>query len=146
MRLIGIAAKPVRRGPMKLLANAHVTTESGLAEDCRGKGRSKRRQVTLLSFDQWIEACKELGIDLSWYLRRANLCITDVAFNATCLGKQLQIGEVMLQVTGETEPCSRMDEVHPGLKAALTPNWRGGTTCRVIMGGSITLGDIVEWV
>ncbi len=33
MRLSGIAAKPVKRGPMKLLEVGAVTTESGLAED-----------------------------------------------------------------------------------------------------------------
>ena len=59
----------------------------------------------------------------------------------TAPGARLRIGTVELLVTGETEPCSRMDEVVSGLRAALTPDWRGGVTCRVVSGGEIKLGE-----
>ena len=35
-----------------------------------------------------------------------------------------------LEVTGETDPCERMEEIQPGLFQALAPGWRGGVTCR----------------
>ena len=34
-----------------------------------------------------------------------------------------------------------MDEVAPGLKAALLPGWRGGVTTKVIESGPIRVGD-----
>jgi MOSC domain-containing protein YiiM len=37
-----------------------------------------------------------------------------------------------------------MEEQHPGLKAALQPDWRGGVSCTVITGGPVSLGDEVE--
>ena len=44
----------------------------------------------------------------------------------------------------ETDPCSRMDEQHAGLRDALTPDWRGGVCCRVIAGGNVAVGDEVR--
>jgi MOSC domain-containing protein YiiM len=37
-----------------------------------------------------------------------------------------------------------MDELAPGLRAALTPDWRGGVTGRVIADGTIAVGDEVR--
>jgi MOSC domain-containing protein YiiM len=51
---------------------------------------------------------------------------------------------VRLEVTGQTYPCSRIEEAHAGLLKALAVNWRGGVTCRVLSGGQVGLGDAVE--
>jgi MOSC domain-containing protein YiiM len=59
-------------------------------------------------------------------------------------GAQIRIGELFLEVTGQTAPCSRMEEAQPGLQTALIPEWRGGVTCRVISGGRVRIGDQVE--
>ena len=50
----------------------------------------------------------------------------------------------MLEVTQETKPCHLMEAAHPGLKRALTPEWRGGVCCRVLKGGKVRVGDRVE--
>ena len=55
----------------------------------------------------------------------------------------MKIGNVILEITGETTPCQLMDENYPGLQKALEPNWNGGVTCRVIKGGEIKKGDNV---
>ena len=41
----------------------------------------------------------------------------------------------------ETAPCERMDEQHQGLRAALTPDWRGGVSCKVLNDATIKVGD-----
>jgi MOSC domain-containing protein YiiM len=47
---------------------------------------------------------------------------------------------------GETDPCGNMERAHPGLRAALTPNWRGGIYGEVLEGGTLSVGDAVSFV
>ena len=134
-RLLAIAVRHRSRGTMQELAEAEVTREGGVADDFRG--RPGRRQVTVLSLESWQAAGRELGRELPWTARRANLLVSGVDLAAAGV---LRIGEVELEVTGETAPCERMEEACPGLRAALTPGWRGGVTCRVRRPGTLYPG------
>jgi len=140
--LQGISYKVVKRGPMLETSNALVTTTTGVAQDIFGK--PSKRQVTVLSAEQWQQACNQLNIDLPWTTRRANLLIEGLLFDADSVGKILNIGELQLLITGETDPCKKMELVQPGLEAALTPDWRGGITCRVLNDANINIGDTVH--
>lgn len=144
MELKGIAIRAQRRAPMQLLPTCAVSLEKGLVGDYRGK--PGRRQVTLLSESAWAAACAELDQDLPWQSRRANLLVSVAGFSPDDVGRILKIGPVQLQITRETDPCDRMDEIFPGLRQSLTPDWRGGACCRVIRAGEITVGDPVEWL
>ena len=59
-------------------------------------------------------------------------------------GNLIRIGDTVLEITGETLPCPRMDEQKQGLTQALEPFWRAGVTCNVEEGGAIRLGDKVK--
>ena len=50
----------------------------------------------------------------------------------------------MIEITDECEPCERMEALHPGLRAAMTPDWRGGFLGRVVEDGEIAVGDEVR--
>lgn len=139
--LIGIARKAKSYAPMETLDHVKVTKELGVDGDFRGKLR--KRQVTILSEEGWNAACAEINrSDIAWTERRANLFVRGIDLPRTT-GSQIVIGDVVFEVTGETDPCNRMDAVADGLKNAMTPDWRGGVTCRVIEGGNLTLGDHV---
>ncbi|MGI9432882.1 MAG: MOSC domain-containing protein [Myxococcota bacterium] len=140
--LIGIARREKSRGAMEELDGVDVSPAAGIAGDFRG--RPGDRQVTVLSREAWDTACAELGADLAWTTRRANLLVQGVDLEATT-GRRLCIGSVVLEITGETDPCPRMEEQRSGLRAALEPAWRGGATCRVIHGGHLRRGDPVTW-
>jgi MOSC domain-containing protein YiiM len=147
----GIAIKRKHRGAMEVLGDKQVISiseENGLEGDYRGKrGKSGWRQVTIVSAHQWEKACRSLNISRPWFYRRANLCITDYLFSPADQGRTLAAGtRVLLQITGELDPCERMDEIFYGLKDALMPDWRGGVTCRVLRGGEIKCGDKVSFV
>lgn len=139
-RLVGIAIREESRAAMRELQRVAVSTSDGLQGDFRG--RPGKRQVTVLSSQDWQQACGELGRDLPWTVRRANLMIDGLRFAGTT-DATLRIGQVVLRVCGETDPCQRMDEQADGLQSALRPDWRGGACCRVVRGGVIELGDEV---
>jgi len=141
VELAGIAIRKKSRAPMQALLHCGVTLERGLAGDFRGK--PGKRQVTVLSEESWLQACNEVGQELPWLTRRANLLVRGLEFSAVDVGRVLCIGAVKLQITRETDPCQRMDDAQPGLKNALAPDWRGGVCCRVLAPGQIAVGDTV---
>ena len=138
--VLGIACRHVKRGPMRLLDQVEVSRAAGVAGDTRG--RPGQRQVTVLSAHAWLEACALAGTDLPWLARRANLLVDGLDLRAST-GAILRLGDdIELLVTGELDPCARMDAAAPGLKAALRDDWRGGVTCRVQRGGLLTVGAL----
>ena len=145
--LTGIARHGRPRGPIEVLESVHVSIEAGLAGDFRGAvkpGRSAKRQVSLIERADWDAAMAELGVDHHWSVRRANLLVEGLDLPQRP-GALVRIGEsVVLEIMVECDPCSRMEEIEPGLKAALTPDWRGGALARVIEGGDIRLGDSIR--
>jgi MOSC domain-containing protein YiiM len=148
-RLIGIARRARSRAPMEEIASGVVTVAAGLDGDSRG-AKFPRRQITVLAREDWEAALNDLaGIagppDLPWTVRRANLLVEHVRL-PRAKGAVLRIGPVLLEVTGETNPCHRMHEAYAGLLAALHPHWRGGVTCLVREGGDIAIGDVADVV
>lgn len=143
MTLQGIAYKTKKRGEMIPCSSANITLEKGVENDVFGK--PTKRQVTVMSTEQWQLACNVIGKDLPWLTRRANLLVSGYQFSAADVGKTIYIGDnVKLQITGETDPCSKMEQAHQGLEQALLPDWRGGVTCKVISAGMVNKNDTVE--
>lgn len=144
--LAGIARHGRPKGPMETIDHVEVTLEGGLQGDFRGAikpGGRGRRQVTLLERGDWDAALAEVGHSLPWQERRANLLVDGLDLPQVA-GARLRIGEtVELMITRETDPCERMDALAPGLRAALTPDWRGGACSRVVVGGTIRVGDTI---
>lgn len=123
-----------------------ITRQAGLDGDSRG-AKFVTRQITVLAREDWEAALLDLSDlmgppDLHWTTRRANLYVEGIRL-PRAKGGVLQIGPVILDITGQTNPCNRMEEARKGLLSALHPNWRGGVTCRVREGGEIALGDAV---
>ncbi|HEX2793579.1 MAG TPA: MOSC domain-containing protein [Croceicoccus sp.] len=149
-RLGGIARHDRPRGPMHLVYEVAVTIREGVAGDCRGAMKPdgpRRRQVSLIEAESWAKAMHDLGLSpgaIGWQERRANLLIEGLALPRTN-GARLRIGDdVVIEVVQECDPCSRMEEIHPGLKAALLPDWRGGVLGRVLAEGTIKVGDTIR--
>lgn len=144
IKLIGIATREVNKAPMQVHTQCQIT-DVGLAGNFFArldKIQKSSRQVTILSHEQWDEAMAEVGQDLPWHVRRANLCLSGYSFSEKDIGGSLLIGRsVLLDITGELEPCPRMDEIYPGLQQALRSPFSGGVACRVSYPGTIYVGD-----
>ena len=107
-------------------------------------GRSRRRQVTLLAREAWDSATAVAGSDPGPASRRANILVSGIELART-RGRVLLVGSCRILVGGELTPCERMDEAAPGLRRALEPDWRGGVFGEVLDGGTVRVGDRVEW-
>ena len=142
--LLSIALRSKPFAPMREVAHCRVEVERGLVGDWRSEHAEAKRSLVLLFEDQWTEVCRELGRPLPWTARRANLLIRGIP-NPGRESRRVRIGSsVVLEVTGECDPCSRMDREAEGLRALLESGLRGGLTCRVIEGGDTMTGDPVR--
>lgn len=142
MQLLDIAFRAKSRAQMQTKQETMISKVAGVEDDFRGK--PGKRQVTVLSLEQWQLACDELGTTLPWTVRRANLLVDGISFDPSMVGQQIRIGQLILLITKETDPCPRMDTQHQGLTQALKPDWRGGVCCRVIADGRVEIGDQVK--
>lgn len=143
--LAGIARKSRPKGPMEVIDTASITLSGGVEGDFRGamKGKPHKRQVTLMEAGDWAAAQAEVGHNLPWEERRANLLVDGLDLPQQA-GVRLRVGGALLETTVETEPCERMEKLATGLRAALTPDWRGGVCAKVIEEGAIAVGDAIE--
>ncbi|WP_225206626.1 MOSC domain-containing protein [Novosphingobium huizhouense] len=145
--LQGIARHDRPRGPIETLSRVQVTEGEGVHGDLRGAlrpGKTGKRQITVMEAESWAAALADLKIDLPWHVRRANLLVSGLRLPRQP-GAIIRIGETLrIRITCECDPCSRMDEIAPGLKAALLPDWRGGVCGKVISDGAIAIGDEVR--
>lgn len=141
--LVGIAKARELGAPLQEIDSVSVSLARGIDGDARGAKYG--RQITVLFRDGWEDACRDLGTELPWMTRRANLLLANLE-RVQEAGGFLKIGEVELQITMETRPCHLMDRAQEGLRAALRPQWRGGVCCVVCRGGAIKLGDFAEYL
>lgn len=136
---------------METLDHVAVTREEGVHGDFRGAmrpGKTGRRQITLIEEESWAAALAELdfhgGKAPRWSERRANLLVSGIRLPRRA-GAIVEIGpDLRIEITRECDPCERMEDVAPGLRAALSPDWRGGLCGRVLAEGRIALDDEVR--
>jgi MOSC domain-containing protein YiiM len=140
-RLEAIWIKRAHGGVMDPASKATLTAGGGIVGNADQGGE---RQVTLLSRESWEESTRQQGAPLSPVARRANLLVSGVSL-AGSAGRVLRIGACRVRIGGESEPCEKMDELRPGLRAALKPDWGGGAFGEVLDDGEIVVGAPVEW-
>lgn len=118
----------------------------GLADDRlgrRGEAELSTRQVTLIQAEHLdvIARLARVGAVDPVGLRR-NLVVSGINLLAL-KNARLRVGEALLEIVGPCQPCSRMEEtLGPGGYAAMRGH--GGMTARVLVGGAITVGDVVK--
>lgn len=137
-----ICLRPDRRIEPINVEEVEADETTGLIGD-HYRGTNGKRQVTLIQAEH-LEAVSGLlgGKIIDPLLTRRNLVVSGI--NLLALKKrQFSIGEVILEMTGPCEPCSRMEE-HFGPGGYNAMRGHGGICARVIKGGTIRLNDEVK--
>ncbi|MBI3833826.1 MAG: MOSC domain-containing protein [Planctomycetes bacterium] len=134
-----IAHRAVDSDAMIEIASCNVLPGRGLDTENRKPGK---REITLVSAESWADVCREMGQDIPWWTRRANLLVEGIDLAAT-IGQRIRIGPVEIHIHGETKPCRLMDAQVQGLTRVMVPNLRGGVHGQVLTGGAIRIGDSV---
>ncbi len=103
-------------------------------------GGPGRRQVTLIQAEHFAVMAALAGLpEVTPQMLRRNIVVSGLPLLAL-KDRRFQVGEVILEGTGECHPCSRMEETL-GAGGYNVVRGHGGLTARVVRGGVIRLGD-----
>ncbi len=132
--------RPVKGGPTDERPALDIVAGEGVVDD---HARGGRRHVTLVLLDDGKAATADLGVDVDPSYRRANVLLSGGGAGKL-LGRRIRIGQVEIDVAGETRPCGLMNAAAPGLEDALRPDVRAGVWGTVRCGGRVAPGDGLE--
>ena len=121
---------------MEELEEAKVLADFGIEGCAHARGGGKRQ--VLLVDRETLEA-----MELRPGILRENITTDGLNVNGLAIGQKLRIGAtVRLEVGLVCTPCDQMERIRPGLRKEL---WgRRGMLCRVLEGGIIQAGDLIE--
>ncbi len=144
-RVEWIGLRPERGAELVAVPAVEVNTETGLVGD-HYRGASGKRHVTLIQQEHLEAVAKLLGRTepVDPHLTRRNIVVSGINLQAF-RKRRFRIGEVILEMSDDCDPCSRMERnLGPGGYNAMRGH--GGICARVIQGGRINVGDEVALV
>ncbi|HIF38397.1 MAG TPA: MOSC domain-containing protein [Gemmatimonadetes bacterium] len=140
-QLEAIWIKTAHGGVMQPVSEANAQENKGLVGDV-SFGRSKR-QVTLIEKEIFDVLGDRFSGSVKPEMRRANFMVTGIELKET-VGRILSIGDLKVEIFGETKPCKIMDDGCQGLREALVDEWKGGVYGCVLNDAAVKVGDVIS--
>jgi len=135
-KIVSIQLCPGHRQQMQMVDHVEARTNFGLKNDRHARSESPR-QVLMIER----ETLDALGLKPGQV--KENITTEGIELMGLNHEQRLRIGEnVILEITKPCSPCSRMEEIRPGLLHALAD--KRGMLARVIHGGTIRRGDVIQ--
>ncbi len=144
-QLAWIGLRPARMAPVLSKASAILIAGRGIEGDHYDTKRNGPRQVTLIAIEDLAATAAFLGIaEIAPELLRRNLVTRGINLLAV-KDRRFRVGAALLEGSGECAPCGRMEStLGPGGYNAVRGH--GGITARIVEGGEVRIGDVVERV
>jgi len=120
---------------MEELEFAHLLTDIGV-EGCAHNRPGGKRQVLLVDRET-LDAMR-----LTPGIIRENITTEGIDINGLLAGQRLRVGVALLEVSAVCTPCDQLEKIRPGLRREIYG--RRGTLCRVIEGGLVRPGDLIQ--
>ena len=130
-----------RDGPMRIVSHAEGVAGKGLVGDRYASGSGKRG-VTLLQAEHLPAIAALSGhAQVAPELLRRNVIVSGLPLIAL-KGRRFRLGGLLLEGTGDCDPCSRMEEAL-GAGGYNAMRGHGGLCARILDGGRVDVGDAV---
>jgi MOSC domain-containing protein YiiM len=123
--------------PVREFDEAFAVANKGFKDCVHGRPGSSRQ---LLVVD--VETLEEFGIAPGRV--KENITTRGIKLEGLLMGQRMRVGEALLEITKECQPCQQMDAIRQGLQEVL--RGRRGILGRVIESGQIRRGDRIEIV
>ena len=133
-RVVALHLSVASRAPLLTPASVRALADQGLEGDRHARPKSRR---SVLIIDR--ETLDALG--LSPGAVREQVTTEGLALGALADGTRLRIGDAVLELAQLCAPCSRMDEIRPGLRRDI--DGRRGRFARVVTAGTLSVGDAI---
>jgi MOSC domain-containing protein YiiM len=149
-KLLSIHTTPQARAPMVGHDMAELIEGVGIAGDRYAKGidtgtysaQPDVREVTLIEVETLEALARDHDIVLDPQEHRRNLTTRDVPLNHL-VGRQFRVGDVVLEGGRLNYPCRYIDMITKKTICDLLEH-RSGLNCRIVMGGTIRIGDPIR--
>src|SRR5512139_134003 len=132
--VIHLQLKPAEGAPMKPVSSVEAITAYGLKDDANA-GQIKR-QVLIIERELLDEFQLPVG-DV-----RENITVQGIQLAGMAAGTRIRVGNALLEATLDCAPCQFIEDKRPGLRAVM--EGKRGTLFKVLEGGEITVGDVVQ--
>ena len=136
--------------PMEALSEARLIAGVGLEGDryamrlgTYSKNHHIDRQITLIEIETLEALARDRHVDLTPREHRRNLTTRGVPLNHL-VGRYFRIGDCLLYGGRLNVPCIYLEN-RVGKKVFKPLINRSGLNCRIIVGGSIQIGDDIMW-
>ena len=148
--VISIHIAPTGAAPMKSVTNAKAVAGRGLEGDryysklgTYSNQPGSGRDVTLIEIEAINGLKRDYEVQLDSGQPRRNIVTRGVALNHL-VEQEFRIGDVVLRGTRLCEPCAHMEKLTvKGAMRGLVH--RGGLRAEIISGGSIRVGDTIQF-
>lgn len=141
-KVLLVSIRPERKQLPVRINQVQALAEIGLEGD-HYASKGGKRQVTLIAQEHINGVASMLGVEgVDPLTLRRNIVTSGINLHSL-KDKRFQIGEAVLEYTGECHPCSRMEE-NLGQGGYNAMRGHGGITCRIIQSGRIATGDSIK--